>query len=415
VASDEVLDLAVIGGGASGFFTALRYAELAPGKRVAIFEKGGVFLQKVRISGGGRCNVTHACFDPGELAKSYPRGARELRAAFHRWQPRDTLEWFAARGVTLKTEADGRMFPATDSSETIINCFLSEAREAGIPLLQQHALTAVARADGGEFLLTFEKHAVPVRARAVCIATGSLKGSTLLDSLRALGQKLEPLVPSLFAFNVDDARLAGLAGVAHPRVGVRREGGRTAQHGPLLITHRGVSGPAILRLSAWDAREMAAANHHFGFLVDWLPDLTEEAVQALLLESRAVHGAKLVRNVAIAPIPRRLWENLVSGCGIDAAVTWAQLGKPAARALLGALKASRFEAAGKTTNKDEFVTCGGIGRATVDFRTMESRVTPGMYFVGEALDVDGITGGFNFQAAWTTAHIAAAALAGCHG
>jgi len=410
VASEDVLDLAVIGGGASGFFTALRYAELAPGKRVAIFEKGGQFLQKVRISGGGRCNVTHGCFDPGELAKNYPRGARELRAAFHRFQPRDTVEWFAARGVTLKTEADGRMFPVTDSSETIINCFLHHARESGVPLLQQHALSAVERADGGEFLLTFDKRAEPLRARAVCLATGSLKGSSLLDSLRALDQKLEPLVPSLFAFNVSDERLEGLSGLAHPRVGVWREGSKAVQHGPLLITHRGVSGPAILRLSAWEAREMAASQHHFAFRVDWLPELTSEGIQALLLENRAVHGAKQVRNVPIAPIPRRLWERLVSASGIGE-LTWGQLGKPAARALLDMLKTCRFEAAGKTTNKDEFVTCGGIERASVDFRTMESRVTPGLYFVGEALDVDGITGGFNFQAAWTTAHIAARAVA----
>jgi predicted Rossmann fold flavoprotein len=407
-----VLDLAVIGGGAGGFFTALQYAEMAPKRSVAIFEKGAHFLQKVRISGGGRCNVTHACFDPHELAKHYPRGSRELLAAFHRWQPADTVGWFKRCGVDLKTEPDGRMFPSTDSSETVIQCFLDRARECRVPLLLKHSLIEIEAPAAGGFALRFADLAEPIRAHAVCIATGSLKGSPLLDQLRLLQQPLEPLLPSLFAFNVADARLSGLAGVSHPKVGIRRDGSHPAQRGPLLITHRGLSGPAVLRLSAWEAPALAAMNHQFPFLIDWLPDMKMEDVKARFAEIRRTQGAKLVSNTPIHPIPRRLWERIVAGCEIEDHMTWGQLSKTSTRRLSEDLKAARFEATGKTTNKDEFVTCGGIGRQSIDFRTMQSRIMPGLYFVGECIDIDGITGGFNFQAAWTTAHIAAAAIAG---
>jgi predicted Rossmann fold flavoprotein len=405
------LDLAVIGGGASGFFTALQYAEMALGKRVAIFEKGSQFLQKVRISGGGRCNVTHCCFDPRELAKNYPRGSKELHAAFHRWQPSDTVEWFARCGVTLKTEADGRMFPSTDSSETVIRCFLDRARDLGIPIFQKHSLSGIERLAPGEFSLQFEGLVNPIAARAVCIATGSLKGSALLGYLKKLDQTMQPLVPSLFAFNVSDHRINDLAGVSHPRVAIRREGSKNSQTGPLLITHRGFSGPAVLRLSAWEARELAATDHHFPFVIDWLPEMEMADVVSRFAEIRQTQGAKLLKNTPIPPIPRRLWERIVSCCGIGEEVTWGQLSKSSSHELVRAIKSARFEAEGKTTNKDEFVTAGGIERSTIDFRTMESRVTPGLYFVGECIDIDGITGGFNFQAAWTTAHIAASGIA----
>lgn len=408
----HTLDLAVIGGGASGFFTALRYAEMAAGKRVAIFEKGSHFLQKVRISGGGRCNVTHACFDPAELSKHYPRGARELHAAFYHWQPQDTIEWFARYGVTLKAEPDGRMFPVTDSSATIIDCFLERARQHKIQLLVNHALIGIKRLENyGGFELTFDHHAEPITARAVCIATGSLKDSPLLNQLKRLEQTIEPLVPSLFAFNVTDPRIAGLAGVSHPQVAIRREGSQAARQGPLLITHRGFSGPAVLRLSAWEARAMAETKHHFPFVIDWLPEMDMESLKARFADIRQNQGAKLVRNTPIPPIPRRLWERIVSCCEIEDPMTWGQLSKPATRSLLEGLKSARFEANGKTTNKDEFVTCGGISRQTINFKTMESRKVPGLYFTGECIDIDGITGGFNFQAAWTTAHLAASAIA----
>ncbi|MBC8127238.1 MAG: aminoacetone oxidase family FAD-binding enzyme [Gloeobacteraceae cyanobacterium ES-bin-144] len=407
----EPLDLAVIGGGASGFFTALQYAEMAPGKSVSIFEKGGHFLQKVRISGGGRCNVTHSCFEPKLLAGNYPRGSRELLGAFHRWQPSDTVAWFARYGVHLKTEPDGRMFPVTDRSETVIQCFLERAREFGIPLYQKHSLIGIEKLDGGGFSLVFENIAETVNARSVCIATGSLKDSALLRELKKLQQPIAPLVPSLFAFNVTDARLSGLAGVSHPKISIHREGSRLAQHGPLLITHRGLSGPAVLRLSAWEARALAESNHHFKFIIDWLPHLSMEDLKNRFAQIRQQQGAKLVSNTPIAPIPRRLWEGIVIACEIEDHTTWGQLSRFPMFRLLEELKSARFEATGKTTNKDEFVTCGGIERQNIDFRTMESRSVPGLFFTGECIDIDGITGGFNFQAAWTTAHIAAIAIA----
>ncbi len=382
-----------------------------PDRSVVIFEKGSHFLQKVRISGGGRCNVTHACFDPRELSKNYPRGSRELLAAFHRWQPSDTVDWFARHGVTLKTEPDGRMFPVTDSSDTVIDCFLNRARESRIPLLKNQSLIGIARLDDGSFSLQFENQQTPVVARAVCFATGSLKASPLLTQLKKLEQPIEPLVPSLFAFNVTDPRISELAGLAHPKVAIRREGHGAAQLGPLLITHRGFSGPAVLRLSAWEARALAETNHQFPFLIDWLPELDMAALKERFAEIRRTQSAKLIRNTPIPPIPRRLWERIVTCCGIPDEMTWSHLSKSATTDLANALKSARFEAAGKTTNKDEFVTAGGIGRRSIDFRTMESRVIPGLYFVGECIDIDGITGGFNFQAAWTTAHIAATALA----
>ena len=409
---EEPLDFAVIGGGAAGFFAALRFAELRPGAAVAIFEKGARFLQKVAISGGGRCNVTHACFDPSALSAHYPRGNRELRGAFHRWQPADTVEWFERRGVRLKAEADGRMFPITDSSATVIDCFLAEAEKSGVVLQQNHPLRGISAGDAdGVFDLDFGPERPRVRARAVCLAVGSLKGSPLADALGAMGLPLVPLVPSLFAFNVTDPRIAGLAGVSHPDAAVRRADGGTPRRGPLLITHRGFSGPAILRLSAWEARELARVNHHFAFCIDWLPEQSPDLVRQWIGENRGRHGASRVRNRRPPQLARRLWESLVDGCGIDAATTWAQLPKPAALALADALKNSRFQAAGKTTNKDEFVTCGGLDRTAVDFRTMASRTVPWLYFAGEVLDVDGVTGGFNFQAAWTTGHLAATAAA----
>ena len=407
----QPLDLAVIGGGASGFFTALQYAELTTGKRVAIFEKSNHFLQKVRISGGGRCNVTHACFDPRELAKNYPRGARELLGTFHHWQPADTVAWFKRFGVILKTEPDGRMFPNTDSAQTIIGCFLDRADKLKIPLYVNHQLTGIERLATGGFSLGFTNSAVPVEARAVCLATGSLNGSPLLQQLADLGQPIVALVPSLFAFNVSDGRISNLAGVAHPKVAVRRQGSKSSQQGPLLITHRGFSGPVILRLSAWDARAMAEANHHFPIQIDWLPEIKAAALVARFAEIRHSQGGKLIRNTPIAPIPRRLWESIVACCDVADLTTWGQLPKAASQRLLDALKSSRFEVTGKTTNKDEFVTAGGVERNAIDFLTMQSRITPGLYFTGECIDIDGITGGFNFQAAWTTAHVAATAIA----
>ena len=404
------LELAVIGGGASGFYSALRFAELAPGKRVEIFEQGKQCLQKVRISGGGRCNVTHACFDPRQLSTHYPRGQRELMAAFYKWQPEDTVRWFTNLGVELKTEEDGRMFPVTDSSATIIDCFLQRARELGITLHKEHGLKKITRISEG-FELLFAKREKTVIARKVVIATGSMKNSPLLKQLQSLDLPIEPLAPSLFAFNLDEPELLKLAGVAHPGVNIRCRDSKATQHGPLLITHRGVSGPAVLRLSAWEARALADTDHHFPFVIDWLPEMSPEALQTDFQLKRQTQGAKRIKNTPIAPIARRLWEHLCSSCAIEAEQTWGQLPKVSSMALIELLKESTHQAVGKTTNKDEFVTCGGISRKAINFKTMECRNIPGLHFTGECIDLDGITGGFNFQAAWTTAHLAASAIA----
>ena len=303
------------------------------------------------------------------------------------------------------------MFPVTDCSDTVIECFLKRADECRIPLLKNHPLSGIQRLPSGNFSLQFDGQSMPVIARAVCFATGSLKASPLLTQLKLLAQPTEPLVPSLFAFNVSDPRISDLAGLAHPRVSIRRESSNASQLGPLLITHRGFSGPAVLRLSAWEARALAETNHQFPFVIDWLPDLDSGALKQRFSEIRRDQSAKLIRNTPIPPIPRRLWERIVACCGIGDEMTWSHLSKSATTNLAKSLKSARFEAAGKTTNKDEFVTAGGIDRRSIDFRSMESRVIPGLYFVGECIDIDGITGGFNFQAAWTTAHIAATALA----
>lgn len=404
------LDLAVIGGGASGFFTALRFAEQAPDKRVAIFEQSRQFLQKVRISGGGRCNVTHACHEPGPLSTHYPRGQRELMAAFHKWRPADTIQWFENLGVELKTESDGRMFPVTDSSHTIIDCFMQYADELGIPLYPEHGLKKI-ESNGAGFTLHFTKQSDSIHAHKVVIATGSMKNSPLLSQLEALDLTIEPLAPSLFAFNLNEPDLVELAGVSHPAVAIHCKDCKNEQRGPLLITHRGISGPAVLRLSAWKARELASLSHHFPFVIDWLPEVSREDLRGDFEGKRQLDGAKRIKNTTISPIPRRLWELLCSRSGIPQEQTWAQLPKRKLNLLIETLKQSHHEAVGKTTNKDEFVTCGGINRKAIDFRTMESRQIPGLHFTGECIDLDGITGGFNFQAAWTTAHLAATAIA----
>lgn len=405
----EARPIVVIGGGAAGFFAAVTAAELNPKASVVLLEKGRHYLQKVKISGGGRCNVTHSCFEPAELAGHYPRGARELRAAFHRWQPRDTLEWFKERGVAIKREPDGRMFPISDNSQTIIDCLRSAARESGVVTRTECGLAKLSHSPKAGFQLTLTDGS-QLEARAVCIATGSLKSSSLPDDLRALGHHIEALAPSLFAFNVNDARLHDLAGLSVPQARVTALPANKPQTGPLLITHRGLSGPAVLRASAWGAREIQAADYHFEITVNWLGETTEAQLKVNFQQLRNHSPRKAVKNTPVEPLPRRLWERLVHHAGIPDDCPWAQLGKKPEAALLRECLAGRFQVEGKTTNKDEFVTCGGVRLKEVDFRRMESKHLPGLHFAGECLDLDGITGGFNFQAAWTTGRIAGEAM-----
>ncbi len=405
----ETRCIAVIGGGAAGFFAAVTAAEANPDAHVLLLEKGKHCLQKVKISGGGRCNVTHSCFDPAELATHYPRGARELRAAFHRWQPRDTLEWFKQRGVAIKREPDGRMFPVTDDSQTIIHCLRGAARELDVKTRTGCGLTELNHNPDSGFQLNLSDGS-QVLAHAVCIAAGSLKGSRLPDDLRALGHHIEPLAPSLFAFNVNDARLHDLSGLSVPQARVTALPANKPQSGPLLITHRGLSGPAVLRASAWGAREIQDANYHFEITVNWLGETTEAKLKAAFTELRKNAPRKAVKNTPIEALPRRLWERLAQHAGIDESTPWAQLGKKPETALMRECLAGTYQVEGKTTNKDEFVTCGGVRLKDVDFRRMESKHLPGLHFAGECLDLDGITGGFNFQAAWTTGRIAGLAM-----
>lgn len=415
--------IAIIGGGAAGFFAALSAAEADPGARIRIYERGRQWLTKVRISGGGRCNVTHACFDPARMAGHYPRGSRELRAAFHHWQPQDTIRWFAERGVPLKEEADGRMFPVTDDSGTIIDCFLRTARTARVELLPGVGLKSLSAGVGGGLVLE-RSDGLKDRADAVCFAVGSLKASPLVRSLELLGHTVQPLAPSLFAFNVADKRTSGLAGVSVENASVRvidevppgdsaaRSGkaGSGSQSGPLLITHRGFSGPAILKLSAWEARRLQERKYHFEISVNWCGDQTETKWKNRFADWRKSSGGRRVKNTPPEFLPRRLWERLTVAAGVGEATTWAQLPKEAENALVRELTDGRYAIRGKTTNKEEFVTCGGVHLREVDFRTMESRILPGLHFAGECLDFDGITGGFNFQAAWTTGRLAGLAM-----
>ena len=413
--------IAIVGGGAAGFFAAITAAEANPAASVTIYERSQHTLSKVKISGGGRCNVTHSCFEPAKLASHYPRGSRELHGAFHRWQPLDTIQWFAERGVTLKTEADGRMFPDSDNSQTIIDCFHTAAENAGVNLLKGVGLKGLSQSPDGSFTLKLTDD-TQTSADATCIATGSLKASPLTRTLETLGHTIEPLAPSLFAFNVADRRTDGLSGLSVQNASVfvvvsslatisPRNSKALAQTGPILITHRGFSGPAILRLSAWQARSLQEQNYHFDIVINWLSNLTESQVRDQFARLRKHKGRTLVRSKIFEAIPRRLWERIVEATGISEDTPWSQLSKAVETKLINQLIAARYSVQGKTTNKDEFVTCGGVRLNEIDFKSMQSRKVPGLYFAGECLDVDGITGGYNFQAAWTGGRIAGLSMA----
>ena len=402
--------IAIIGGGAAGFFSALTLSELDPTTEIHLFEKRNQWLSKVKISGGGRCNVTHQCFDPKTLSGKYPRGSKELRAAFHTWQPQDTIDWFAQRQVQLKAEADGRMFPTTDDSQTVINCFLQEAQKAKIKLKKGHGIDAISLASDGSFLLKIngEKE---VSYHAVCLALGSLKSSPLEHSIRKFGHSIESLAPSLFAFNVNDTRTYGLSGLSVPNAQVWVDSPKESQTGPLLITHRGMSGPAILKLSAWEARKLQEKNYHFDFSINWLAHIPKNAIIEALEKQRIDNGKRTLKNTVLFDFPRRLWESLLDYANISPETTWSQLSKNSSETLIQELTQGLYQAQGKTTNKDEFVTCGGVKRREINFKRMESKLIPNLHFAGECIDLDGITGGFNFQAAWTTGRIAGMAMA----
>jgi predicted Rossmann fold flavoprotein len=401
----------VAGGGAAGFFAAIACAKAAPDLEVILLEKGPQFLSKVRISGGGRCNVTHACFDPREFAAHYPRGERELIAPLQRFQASDTVEWFESRGVKLKAESDGRMFPTTNSSQTIIDCLLGLARASGVKLhLNRGVETATKRPDGAfELRLTDGETLLCDR---LLLATGGCRALALGRLAISLGHTLEPPVPSLFTFHVETPWLQELAGVSVGAVEASVPGTTLCEGGALLLTHWGLSGPAILRLSAWGARDLHGLDYRFPLRLNWLPQFRTETLTAELESRRKAQPARLVVNTPMPPLRARLWERLVRASGLPGDTRWAALSRSGRHQLVQQLLRTELPVTGKSLNKDEFVTCGGVRLREVNLKTMESRLCPGLYFAGELLDVDGLTGGFNFQAAWTTGWIAGEALAG---
>ena len=394
--------IAIVGGGAAGFFAAIACAEA--GGSVTILEKSPRFLSKVKISGGGRCNVTHACFDGRALAEHFPRGERALIGPFARFSPADTIEWFRKRGVEMYTQDDGCLFPVSDSSQTIIDCFVNAASQAGVNLRVNAGVEAITR-DADGFTLTLHSGET-LHADRVMLATGGCRVPAMGALAVSLGHTLEPPVPSLFTFHVDAPWVHELAGIVIEPVEAAAAG--LVETGILLFTHWGVSGPVILRVSAWGARKLADLDYKFDLTVNWLPGRDVDAEFNL---RRTQHPAKLISNTPIAPLQARLWEALVQVSGIPRETRWAELSKAQARALAAQLTGTELPVTGKTMNKDEFVTCGGVRLSEVNFKTMESRIVSGLYFGGELLDIDGITGGFNFQSCWTTGWLAGHAMA----
>ena len=402
--SNSNWDVVIAGGGPAGFFAAIRCAELNPSLQVLILEKSSQTLGKVLISGGGRCNVTHACFDPAQLIQFYPRGGDALRGAFTRFQPRDTVEWFERRGVKLKTEADGRMFPITDDSSTVANCLREAAKQARVRVQLGTSLQRVEKTSSGRFRLELRKDAesLSIQTNRLLIAAGS--DSKTREIVKSLGHSIAEPVPSLFTFNVKDKRIDGLAGIAVEAVTLKMDSITT--RGPLLITHWGFSGPAVLCCSAWGARILYEKKYASPLTVNWLGDYKTDSALEVLQRNKEWHEnarKKVTAHSAFSQIPIRLWKQLTEFIGEK---NWADVSKAELRKLAEELTAGTFMIQGKGQFKEEFVTCGGVNLKEVNFKTMQSRLVDGLFFAGEVLDIDGITGGFNFQSAWTTGWLA---------
>jgi predicted Rossmann fold flavoprotein len=401
--------IVIAGGGAAGFFAALACTGAGYKSGILILEKSSQFLHKVKISGGGRCNVAHALFNEREFVTRYPRGERALIAPFKQFSASDTVEWFVQHGVKLKTESDGRMFPVTDLSQTIIDCLLNAAQKAGIKLKTNCGVERIAKSSNS-FELTLS-NGESLACDKLLLATGGCRTAALGQLAVSLGHTLEPPVPSLFTFHIETNWLRELAGVSVENAEASIPGTKLRERGALLITHWGLSGPAILRLSAWGARILHGKNYSFPLQINWLPHLNEEKLVAEFQSRRKSQPAKLIVNSPVAPLPARLWQQLVLASGIVRDMRWSALSHSARHKLIQQLLRMEFPVSGKSLNKDEFVTCGGVRLSEVNFKTMESRICPGLFFAGELLDIDGITGGFNFQAAWTTGWIAGNAMA----
>ena len=401
------MNVAVIGGGAAGFFAAICVRENYPQARVTIFERSQKLLAKVKISGGGRCNVTNACNDIDELSRYYPRGGRSLKKAFRIFGTMETKAWFESKGVALMTQEDGRVFPQSQSSQTIIDCFLEQAQKQEVQIQRGRGVHRLEpRADKWQLVfgddstqdLLFDK---------VIVATGGSPKRDGLVWLEALGHSIMDPVPSLFSFNLPGEDILNLAGVSVSRVRLNVQGSRLQSRGPLLVTHWGLSGPAILLLSAFGARELSAREYNFKIQVNWSDETGQEQVSKDLDALRVDHPQKLLINLRPYGLPVRLWRQLLAKSDTDSTLVWGQLGRKSLNRLVNILTNDVYTVKGKTSFKEEFVTCGGVSLSAVDMTSMASRNAQNLYFAGEVLDIDGLTGGFNFQAAWTTAFIAA--------
>ena len=401
---NQNFNIIIVGGGAAGFFTAINIVEKNPKLKVAILERGTEVLNKVRISGGGRCNVTHACFEPNELVKFYPRGEKELRGPFHQFCSGDTIEWFEKHGVELKIEADGRIFPVSNSSQTIIDCFLKATQKLGITVLTRQSVQSIFKKDS---LWKVETQTENYLAEKLILATGS--NPKVWEMLQNFGHAIVSPVPSLFTFNIKDSRIKELPGVA-AHVTVKVKDTKLSSTGPLLITHWGMSGPAILKLSAWGARILHDKNYQFTIFVNWLNDAETADVEKMLKELKQEHAKKSVSKKSPFELTNRLWESLVLASGIESETKWADLSKIQLQNLANQLTNGTFQVNGKSTFKEEFVTAGGIDLKEINFKTMESKLHESLYFAGEIVNIDAITGGFNFQNAWTSGYIVASAL-----
>lgn len=400
--------LVVIGGGAAGFFCAVNAARMTPNLKVIILEKTNKLLSKVKVSGGGRCNVTHALFDIVEMSKRYPRGQNFVRKSFHQFFTTDTIKWFEERGVKLKTEKDGRMFPSTDSSQTIIDCLMNEANSYGVEIRMNSEVKELKIQNEKFNIELSNKHYL--KSDFVCIACGGYPKTSMFQWLRNLGHSISEPLPSLFTFNLPKHPIAQLMGVSVENARVKIEGSKLVEEGPILITHWGLSGPAVLRLSAWGARELAAKNYEFKIHINWLPEFNEQSLKEQLQEFRKTNSSKKIINQNFGFLPNRLWQFLLKQSGISNEIRFADLSSRLENTLIKNLVAYIVEVKGKTTFKEEFVTAGGINLSEVDANSMMSKKNPNLFFAGEILDVDGITGGFNFQHAWTSGWIAAQAI-----
>jgi predicted Rossmann fold flavoprotein len=404
-------NIAIIGGGAAGFFTAIRIAELRNDLRITIYEKSPTVLGKVRVSGGGRCNVTHHCFDPSLLVKFYPRGEKALLGPFNRFGPTDTVSWFESRGVELKTEQDGRMFPMTDDSNTIIQCLLDAAKFSGVTINTKSGIESFEPLENGikGWRLKF-REGPELFADVVIFAAGS--SESIWKQLEALGISIQPPAPSLFTFNVRDNRIKDLMGLSVRSAKVKVIGNKLEAEGPLLITHWGMSGPGILKLSSWGAIQLKELNYKFRISINFLPNESQEEVFELLFKNKELYPKKLLVNTTVfEEIPKRLWYKLLEAAQINESKNWSDVNKAQLRKLTMELTEGIYEVNGKSTNKEEFVTCGGVDLNEIDFKTMQIKKYQNLFVCGEVINVDALTGGFNFQNAWTTGWIAGTSIA----